>query len=131
MDVFLKVAAGVLIAAVLCLVLSKQGADISLLLCLAVCSMVLVVALSYFHPVLEFARKLIHMGEVNNELMEILLKAVGIGLLSQIVSVICEDVGNKSLAKALQITATAVVLCISVPVLEKMLELIETVLGEV
>lgn len=130
MDIFLKITAGILISAILCLVLSKQGAEISALLCLAVCCMAVVAAFSYLQPVMEFARKLIHIGQLNSDLIQILLKTVGIGLLSQIVSMICEDVGNKSLAKASQITATVVILCMSVPVLEKMLALLVLVLEE-
>ena len=130
MDIFLKITAGILISAVLCVVLSKQGAEISLVLCLVVCSMVLVASFAYFSPVLEFARRLMRVGNVNSELMQVLFKAVGIGLLSQIVGLICDDVGKKSLGKVLQIAATSLILCICIPVLEQLLELIEMVLGE-
>ena len=131
MDIFLKISAGVLIAAVLSLVLAKRADELSLLLCLAVCSLVFLTALSYLQPVIEFVRRVVRLGNVNSELLQILLKSVGIGLLSQIVSLICEDVGKKSLSKALQITATTVILCISIPVLEQLLTLIELVLGGV
>ena len=131
MDIFLKISAGILITTILCLVLSKRADEISLLLCLAVCSITLTVALSYLNPVIEFARRLVHLGNINSELLQVLLKTVGIGLLTEIVCLICEDIGKKSLSKALQITATAVILCISIPVLEQLLSLIELVLGEV
>ena len=131
MDIFLKVTAGILITAILSLVLSKQGADISLLLTIGVCCMVVVAAFTYLRPVLEFANKLIQVGRLNNELLNVLLRVVGIGLISQIAGFICADAGNQSLGKALQIMSTAVILCVSVPILEEMLSLIETVLGEV
>jgi len=129
MEIFLKITAGILISAILCVVLAKQGVEMSIVLCLGVCSMTLVAAFSYLSPVVEFARKLMHTGRVSSELMQVLLKATGIGLLSQIVGVICEDIGKKSLAKALQITATSIILCICIPVLEQLLELIELALG--
>lgn len=131
MDIFLKVTVGILLTAILNLVLSKQGADISLLLTIAVCCMVIVAALTYLSPVLDFARRLIEIGGLDHELLNVLLKVVGIGLISQIAGFVCSDAGNQTLAKALQILTTAVILCISVPVLEEMLSLIETVLGEV
>ena len=131
MDIFLKVTAGILITAILGLVLARQGADISLMLSICVCCMVVAAAVSYLQPVLDFAYRLIQMGQLDNELLNILLKVVGIGLTSQIAGFICEDAGNKSLGKALQIITTAVILCISVPLLEEVLSLIETVLGEV
>lgn len=131
MELFLKISTGVLICAVLCVVLSKQGSEMSLVLCLAVCSMVLIAAFSYLPPVFEFARNLVHLADLNGQFVLILLKSVGIGLLSQIVGLICEDIGKKSLSKVLQIAATSLILCICMPVLEQLLELIEFILGEV
>lgn len=131
MDIFLKVTAGILITAILSLVLSKNGTDIGLLLTICVCSMVIFTAFSYLEPVLAFAQRLIQVGQLSSELLNILLKVVGIGLISQIAGLICADAGNQSLGKALQIVTTAVILCISIPLLEEILSLLETVLGEI
>lgn len=129
MDIFIKVTAGVLITAIFTLVLSKHGADISLLLTLCVCSMVVLAAATYLKPVLEFCQRLIRAGQLSNELLNVLFKVVGIGLISQVAGFICADAGNQSLGKALQIITTAVILCISVPLLEEILSLLETALG--
>ena len=102
-----------------------------MLLIICVCSMVVVGALSYLKPVLAFSRRLIQTGQLNNELLSVLLKAVGIGLVSQIAGLICSDAGNQSLGKAMQMITTAVILCISLPLLEEILSLLETVLGEI
>lgn len=130
MDIFLKVTAAILLAAILTLVLSKQGAEISLLLTIAVSCMILIAALTYIKPILDFSRKLVTIGGIRTELLEILLKVVGIGMISQIAGLICADSGNQSLGKALQIMTIAVILCLSIPVLEEMLSLIETVLTD-
>lgn len=131
MSIFIKVSAGILITAILSLVLSKHRGDISLLLTVCACCMVVAAAFSYLSPVLDFLRRLIEVGKLNQELLDVLLKTVGIGLISQIAGFICADAGNQSLSKALQIITTAVILCIAVPVLEEMLSLIENVLGEI
>ena len=130
MDIFLEVTAAILLSAILSLVLSKQGADISLLLTIAVSCMILIAALTYIKPILDFSRKLVTIGGIRTELLEILLKVVGIGMISQIAGLICADSGNQSLGKALQIMTIAVILCLSIPVLEEMLSLIETVLTD-
>ena len=130
MDIFLKVTAAILLSAILSLVLSKQGADISLLLTIAVSCMILIAALTYIKPILDFSRKLVTIGGIRTELLEILLKVGGIGMISQIAGRICADSGNQSLGKALQIMTIAVILCLSIPVLEEMLSLIETVLTD-
>lgn len=131
MDIFLKVTAGILIAAIVCLVLSRQGSEIALLLTIAVCCMVVTAAFYYLQPVLDFATKLIEIGKIDRDILGVLLRVVGIGLISQVAGLICTDAGNHSLGKALQILTTVVILCISVPILEQMLSLIESILGGV
>ena len=131
MDEFLKVTAAVLITAILSLVLNRQSGDISILLTIAVCCMVMAVGTSYLRPVLQFASRLMELGRLDHELLAVLLKVVGIGLLSQLATLVCADAGNQSLGKSLQIMTTAIILCISVPVLEEMILLIEEMLGEI
>lgn len=131
MDIFLKVMAAVLITSILTLVLSKQSADISLLLTIAVCCIVIGASLSYIQPILNFAYRLVELGGLDTSLLSVIFKSVGIGMISQIATLVCVDSGNQSLGKAVQIMTVAVILSLSVPVLEQMLSLIETVLGEV
>ena len=130
MDIYLKVTTGVLIAAFLGIVLTKQRSDVSILLILAVCCMAAAAAISYLRPILDFAHKLTQVGELEEVLLETMLKVVGIGLVSQIAGFVCTDAGFQSLSKILQVLTTAVILCISVPVLEEMLSLLEKILGE-
>ena len=131
MDIFLKVSAGILITAILSLAISGQNKDISLLLTILVCCMSMLTITSYLEPILDFARKLIQVGKLKNDYLQVLMKIVGIGVISQVAGFICRDAGNQSLAKVLQIVTTTVVLCICIPLLEEILALIETVLGEI
>ena len=131
MDVFLKVMAAVLITSILTMILSKQGADISLLLTIAVCCMVIAAAVSYLQPIINFAYRLIQIGDLDMSLFGVVLKSVGIGIVSQIASLICADSGNQSLSKAVQIMTSAIILSFSIPAFEQMLSLIEMVLEKV
>lgn len=131
MEIFLKVTAGILVSSIFSLVLFRQNSAISLLLSICVCSMVLVAAGTYLRPIIDFMHRLVRVGQLNMERLHILLKVVGVGLISQITTLICTDAGYQSLGKALQVIAGAVILCICIPLLDEMLTLIETVLGEV
>lgn len=130
MDLYLKVTSGILITAIVSVVLSREGKDISLLLTLCVCSMVVSVAAVYLKPVLDFIQKLMQLSQINDQFLEIMLKTAGIGLLSQIACFVCADAGNQVLTKTLQVITTAVLLSISVPLLDQILSLLETILGE-
>ena len=131
MDVFIKAAGGVLIALVLYLILAKQGKDFSLLLTVAVCCMVAGAAMTYLEPVIVFFKKLQALGQIDTEMLTIILRAVGIGLLSEITCLICTDAGNAALGKTLQLLASAVILWMSVPLFNSLITLVEEVLGSV
>lgn len=131
MDIFVKCAAGVLVAAVLIITLAKQGKDISILLVMAVCCMVLGAAVTFLQPVVDFIKQLQSIGQLDSEMITILLKAVGIGLLAEITCLICADSGNASLGKALQLLATATILWLSLPLLNELIELIDNILGAI
>lgn len=128
MDFFLKVTAIILMTSVLSLVLTKQSADISMTLIVTVCCVVITAALSYIQPIWNFLLRLVEIGGIRSELLEILLKVVGIGMISQITELVCADSGNKSLGKSLQILTSALILCLSIPILDEMVSLIESLL---
>lgn len=131
MTLFLQAAAAALLAVVLGLCLEKQGKDLSVLLILAVCVMILAAALSYLRPVITFLDQLQEIGGLNNTMVSTLFKIVGIGILSEIASMVCADAGQASLGKALQILAGTVILWMSIPIFTALLELIRSILGGV
>lgn len=131
MENFIKIIGGVLIAVFLGLALNRQGKDISLLLSIGVCCMVLTAAMAFLEPVLEFALTLRDTCGLDSGMLKILLKAVGVGLVAEITGLICADSGNGALGKAVQILATVLILWLSIPLMTQFLELVQTILGEV
>lgn len=131
MNGFFQAVAGVLIAVVLTMTLRRQGQDIPLLLSVAVCCLVLTVVGRYLEPVVDLIQTLKTVGNLDNDLLQIMLKAVGIGLVAEIAGLICADSGNSALGKSIQILASAVVLWLSVPLMTALLELVQKILGEV
>ena len=127
----MQAAAGVLLCVIFVLALGKDGKQTALLLVLGVCAMVGVLALGYLEPVVSMIRRLGLLGNVNQEMLAILLKSVGIGLIGEVAGLICADSGNASLGKAIQILSAALILRLSLPLLEELLDLLERVLGEV
>lgn len=130
MDIFYKVIAGVLVTAVLSLVLSKQGKEISLLLVILVCCMIAIIAMQYFQSIVVFFEELQDLTKIDSELLQILMKVVGIGIVGELAAMICADAGNASLGKALQLLSGILVLWLSLPLLRSLLSLIDGILGE-
>lgn len=128
MDIFLKAAAGILVALILYLILLKQGKDFSLLLTVTVCAIVIVAAVTYLEPVVALIDTLQDLGQLDENMLHILLRAVGIGLIAEITSLICSDSGNAAMGKTLQLLACTVVLWLSIPLFTEMIDLIREIL---
>lgn len=131
MDLFIKATGCILIAIILCLILSKQGKEFSLLLSIVICCVIAATAMRYLEPIIDFFKRLQSVGQLDSSLLQITLRAVGIGILAEITGLICTDAGNAALGKVLQILACAVVLWLSVPLFSSLLELVEEIMSSV
>ena len=129
MDLFWKASAAGLIATVLVMTLGKR--DISLALMMAACCMIAAVGITYLEPVMDLLRQLEGMIQMEQGLLSVLLKAAGIGAVAEISSIICTDGGASSLGKTLQFLGSAAILCLSVPLFQSLLSLIQEILGQV
>ena len=130
MDTFWKAATAVLLAVVLVPAVAKTEKDISVLLTMAVCCLVAAAAFSYLEPVLDLLWQLKAIGDLSGEMLGVLMKAVGIGLVAEIAGMICADAGNGSLGKTLQILASAAILYLSIPLFQAFLTLVQEILGQ-
>lgn len=129
MNIFLKAASGVLIAVVMALILMKQGKDLSILLIITVCSMIVITAATFLQPVKELLDRLQTVGNLKSDTLSVMLKAVGIGLVADVTGLICTDAGNAAMGKTLQFLASAVILWLSIPLINELIELLDSILG--
>lgn len=128
MDVFLKAIGLVLIAVILGFILSGSK-HFALLMTLAVCAMVGISAVNYLKPVISLLGELQTMGGWNKEFFTVLLKTVGLGILTEITVLVCADSGNAALGKMIQLISNAVMLWIAMPLFTGLMELITDILG--
>ena len=131
MELFLKVTAGVLLSLVFILVLAKNGKDYGIAIVVVACCVIAAAALSFLEPVLDFTRELRAVSEIDHEMFSVVLKAVGISLLTEITANICTDAGNAALGKLLQIFSGIVILWLSLPLFSALLELVKDILVKV
>lgn len=128
MDIFWKTTAAVLIAAILGLVIGKEQKDMGVLLTIAACAMAIGSAVTYLEPVLDFFWELEALAGLQGNALEILLKALGIGITSEIAGMVCKDAGNASLEKTIHILGGALILYLSLPIFRSVLQLIQEIL---
>ncbi len=129
MELFIRAASAVMLTVVLTLALGKQGKETAGLLSIVVCCMVIGIAIRYLEPVAQFLKKLESLGNLNGEMVGTLFKIVGIGMLSEIASMVCADAGSASLGKTLQLVSSAVILWLCIPIFTALMDLIQGILG--
>ena len=128
MEHFYQAVAGVLVVVILIMTLRKQGNEFAIILSILVCCTTGFLAAGFLNPVVRFLQRLQNIGSLNVSFLNTLLKIVGICFTAEIASLICEDSGNASLGKALQFLASTVILYLSLPMLTKLLDLVEGIL---
>ena len=130
MTLFVQVCGAVLLAVILIPALKSHGKEIGTLLAIAVCCMVALAALHYLSPVLDFLQTLEGLGGLDSSMTTTLLKAAGIGMITEIATLVCKDAGNESMGKTMQLMGTAVILWLSLPLFTALIELLQKILGE-
>lgn len=129
MTSFFQAAGVVLLSVVLIMSIRSQGKDIGLLLSIFICVTLGCLIIGYLKPVVAFLEQLQSIGSLNDEMLAVLLKVAGIAFVSEIAALVCADAGNAAMGKALQFLSVAVILYLSLPMLSKLLELVENILG--
>ena len=127
MDIFWKATGLSLIIIILGLGIGKS--EFSVLLSIAGCCMVANFAVSFLKPVWELIWEIEAVGELQDGMLRILLKAAGISLVSELAGVICADAGNGALSKTLHLLSCTVILYLSIPVIRTLVTLIQDILG--
>lgn len=100
-----------------------------MVLSIAVCCMVALTALEYLSPVISFVSQLEQIGGLDHSMIRILLKVVGIGMVSEIAALVCSDSGSSSLGKTVKLLGSAVILWLSLPLYSMLVELLQRILG--
>jgi stage III sporulation protein AD len=131
MSDFIKIIAGIFTAIILWICLSKENKATSVLLSLAVCSAALTVGLTFLQPVINFLNNIRLLGNINEDLLKIMMKVVGIGVLAEFSSLICKDAGNEAMGKSVQIVSIILILRMSIPVFEILITLLDDILGSI
>ena len=128
MDTYFKIIGLAMIGVLLGLVLSKGAKDYSFMLVLVVCVGMIMAVVAFLRPILSLIDKLtVTIGE-HGKWMTTLLKAVGISFVGEICASICSDSGQGTIAKMLQYSTAVAILWISIPMIESLLDLIQSIL---
>ena len=128
MESILKCAAVAVIGAILCLLTKKQAAAFGTLVSLSVVLVLAAAVLAFLKPVMTFAASLQEIAGLSGTVMAPVIKALGIGFLTEVGKNICQDAGEGAIAGALQLLGSVAGVYVLLPLMESVLGLIETML---
>ena len=108
-----------------------QGKEYALLLSIGACALIMILMFRFLEPVLDQLKQLEALGNLQPEWLNVMLKAVGIGIVVEMGSLICTDAGNAALGKTLQFLGTGAILWLSIPLVDSLIKLLQQILGDV
>lgn len=128
MELVCKAAALCLLTAVLAVVLRRTSPELTLLLALAGCAVVLLELLGVLSEAAEFIHRILAAGLLDEALFAPLWKILGIVLICRGSSALCRDAGQSGLAELLDTVGAYSAVLVSLPLWEAAWELLEGLL---
>mgnify|MGYP002515557533 FL=1 len=123
-----KIAAICLVGIVLALLLQKNNPELAILLALAVCVGVLLFGLGHMKSVLATLEQMARAGGLSSDLLQPLLKTVGIALVSRTGAELCRDADQKAMASVVEAAGAFSAVVVSIPLLGAVWDLLRGML---
>lgn len=122
MELLIKAAAIGAVSALVGLAIKKSNPEISLLLAMAASAAVLTLALTMLSELRETLRMVMDFTSLQQTLVLPVLKCVAVGIVARLSADLCKDAGQSSLASAVELCGAAAALCISLPLVNTLLQ---------
>lgn len=123
-----KIIAICLIGAVLTLLLEKSHPELAILLALSVCAGLLLFGLSRLGTVLSALKQLAQAGGLSSDLLQPLMKTVGIALVTRTGAELCRDAKQGAMASVVEMAGAFCAIIVSLPLLGAVWELLRGML---
>lgn len=124
----MKCAAVAVMGAILCLLTKKEAAAFGTLVSISVVLILAASVLSFLKPVMAFAQSLRELAGLGTGVMGPVVKALGIGFLTEIGKNICSDAGESSISGVLNLLGSVAGIYVLLPLMESVLDLIRSIL---
>lgn len=128
MEVVYRCAGVAVVGALLSLVTKKHSGEFGVLLTISVVLVLFTMVLGLIQPVLSFVCSLQETAELGEGLMGPVIKTLAMGILTETGKGIAEEAGEKTVGSVLALAGSIGGLYVLLPLLQGMLDLLETLL---
>ncbi len=126
----MTVAAVAVVVTVLAVMLRSQRPEQATLLVLAAGVAILVVVFDQIYPLLQTIKGYLDGSGLSAEYLSVLIKGVGICLVTQLASDICRDAGEISMANKTELAGRVALLIVGMPLFQKLMTTALSLIGE-
>ncbi len=123
MDIILKTVIAAVICTVCVLLIKQYRPELSLFAQLAGLMVVLFIGFDVVTKVIEYSQDILSGGLIESAYLTVLLKALAIAIVSRIGGDLCRDSGNSALAFGVELTAKAVILTLTMPMIKNLADI--------
>ena len=116
---WMAIAAVAVITAFLALMLRRTHPEQSMAVTLIAGILMVAAALGYMAPLLKNIRQMLELGGLSGEYIQILFKALGICIITQLASDACRDAGEQGLAAKTELAGKLTLLALALPLFQK------------
>lgn len=129
MEEFLKISGICLTAALLSAVLDRRDHAYAMALGALACALALMACVRAVRPAVRFLEELNALSGLEPSFFSVLVKTVGIGIVTQICCAVCADCGQNAMAKASELCGLCACVALSLPLMRAALDVIRQMMG--
>lgn len=125
-DTLFKLLGGAIICVLVTLILKKESPDSALVLRMVAGVGLAVVCVGAMTPVIEYARDIgesLGAGDTVSSVASVLLKALGVSLLTHICATVCRDSGEGSVAYYVELGGKIEIVILSLPLVKEIIDM--------
>lgn len=119
----LKICGIVVIFLIFCLILPKGKGNLSVIVGISMCLLIVISGIDNIFPIFEYVNELTKKGALLGKYTPVLFKAMGIGFVCSAMSGICRENGESSVAACVEFFGKGEMLVCALPVFKDLLAL--------
>lgn len=124
MELIIKAVVIGVVGVLLAMLINKTNPEMSVLLNLTICAVLILLAMKLFSAVTEVLNLVETESEFSSAYIAPVLKCVGIGITARIGSDICKDSKQEAIASAVEICGAVCALYVSLPLIKTLMRMI-------
>jgi len=118
-----------IVSTIICKLFDRNNKEYSFLIALGTVAFILLMIISYLHPVISAIESLFTLTGISKDYLEIIFKAIGICYITQLGCDYCKDAGENAFASELELAGKVSLLIISLPLFTQLIEIVKKLIS--